>query len=154
MGALWEPSGGIRGALLEGLRGFCGCAVGPFSFAPGARFCQPVDIKHSFWGTNYHPNRWPGDPIRGHCWGTLCARWAHARGTLGIHPTSHSYSVRGSGHSFYCRNSVFFKLKSVHETASQGPDFDENCRNSNSGTGRVHLRPPWVPGRPKFARTN
>ena len=67
MGALWEPSGGIRGALLEGLRGFCGCAVGPFSFAPGARFCQPVDIKHSFWGTSYHPNRWPGDPIRGHC---------------------------------------------------------------------------------------
>ena len=45
----------------------CLAVWGPFSFAPGARFCQPVDIKHSFWGTNYHPNRWPGDPIRGHC---------------------------------------------------------------------------------------
>ena len=31
--------------------------------------------------------------------------------------------------------------------ASQSPDFDDNCRKSNCGTRRVHLRPPRGLGR-------
>ena len=48
--------------------------------------------------------------------------------------------------------SGFFKTKNGHEMASQSPDFDDNCRKSNCGTRRVHLRPPRGPGRPKLNR--
>ena len=45
-----------------------------------------------------------------------------------------------------------FQNENGREMASQNPEFDDNCRKSDCGRRRVHLRPPWGPGRPKLTR--